>query len=118
MELEGIFIPLGFFLMVFGIVCSYLYFRHKTRHDVQLTMRAMIESGQPLSAELLEQMTTAIQPQRDDLRRGVILMALGIAILALALIVGEREALGVAAFPISVALAYLGLWWVNGRNAD
>jgi len=116
--MEGIVIPVALFLMLFGIVAVFLYFRHKTRQDMQVTMRAVIESGQPLSAELLEEMTSALQSQRDDLRRGVILLSVGAAILVLAVVSGEAEALGVAAFPICIALAYLGLWWVNGRKSN
>ena len=110
-----IFIPLGFFLMLFGIVVAVVYFRNKTRHDVQLTI---IDSDQPLSAELLEEMTSALQSQRDDLRRGVILLAVGVAVALFAVVADETDALGLAAFPLCIALAYLGLWWANGRKTN
>ena len=113
-----IFIPLGFFLMLFGIVVAVVYFRNKTRHDVQLTLRAIIDSDQPLSAELLEEMTSALQSQRDDLRRGVILLAVGVAVALFAVVADETDALGLAAFPLCIALAYLGLWWANGRKTN
>ena len=116
--MEAIFIPLGLLLMLFGIVAVLVYYRYKSRHDLQTTLRAMIDSGQPLSAELLEEMTAALTTKRDDLRRGVLLLAFGVAIAAVALVVGEVEALGLAAFPIFIAIAYLGLWWANGRKSD
>ena len=55
-------------------------------------------------------------PVKSDLRRGVLLIALGFAIIALGLLIPEedpnafRGVLGVSSFPVILGFAYLGLW--------
>ncbi len=115
-----ILVPISLFAMIFGISTVVLYYRYRARQDMQSTIRAVIESGQTLSTDVLEELTTALHPQRSDLRRGVVLVSLGLALVFLGWAIGEEDAfgplLGVSAFPFFTGLAYLGLWFFN-RNA-
>jgi hypothetical protein len=110
-------VPIFLFLMIFGICAVVTYFQHRNRADLQLTVRAAIESGQPLSAEVLEGLTAALRPQKSDLRRGVVLVTIALGFCALAFGVGEPDAfgplLGVSAFPGLTGLGYIGLWLLN-----
>jgi len=115
--MEDILVPISLFAMIFGICAIVSYYRHRNRQELQVTVRAAIDSGQPLSAEVLESLTTALHPQKNDLRRGVVLVAIACAFAAFALGVGEEDAvgplLGVAAFPLFTGIGYIGLWLFN-----
>ena len=115
-----IVVPVALFAALFGTVAIVMMFRHRTRREMQLTVRAAIESGQALSPEILEGLTAALQPAPEaDLRRGLVGLGLSLAFAVLAFTVGEPEAqgpiLGLAAFPFFVGLAYLVIWRMN-RN--
>ena len=114
-----IVVPVAFMVTVCVLVAMVCYYRYRSRYQVQLTVRETISSGQSLTGEVLEQLMAALQPQRNDLRRGVIWTAIGLATLAFALLVNEKEAvwpiLGVSAFPFFVGIAYLSLWRLNGK---
>ena len=119
--MEEIFVPVALFVMIFGIVAIVMFYRFRNRQELQLTVRATLESGQTLSAELLEQLTAALHPKRNDIRRGIVLLAIGFAFVLFAFAVGHDEAsgplLGLAAFPVLVGLAYLLLGFL-ARNSD
>ena len=119
--MEDIFVPISLFAMIFGICAIVTYFRHRNRQELQVTVRAALDSGQPLSPEILEGLTAALYPQKNDLRRGVVLVAIALAFGALAFGVGEDDAfgplLGVAAFPLFTGIGYLALWFFS-RQVD
>ena len=85
------------------------------------TLRHAIDKGQVLSDDMMVRLSLANDPVRADLRRGVLFIAAGLAFAFLGTMVGMEEGeairpmLGVAAFPVFLGVAYLGLW-VSGRN--
>ena len=107
-------IPIIFVLAVAGVFALRLRYRHLDRVAAQATIRDAIEGGQALSPDLVA-LLTETDSGRGDLRRGVISIAIAIAlaIVAFAFAVDEPDALrpltGIAAFPMIVGLAYLGL---------
>ncbi len=107
------FIPIALFGALVLIVWIIYAFRYKSQRDVQATYRAAIERGQELTPELLERLGEA-QPRNRDLRRGVVLVGLGLGLAAFGLVLGEEDAVrplvAVGAFPFLVGVAYLGLW--------
>ncbi len=112
-----IVVPLAAFTMIFGICAVVFYYRYKSRQELQLTVRSAIDSGQPLSAELLVELTASLYAKRNDQRRGVICVAVGLAFICLAMLIGEHgpsgPLLGISAFPFLVGVAYLVLWRMN-----
>lgn len=114
-----VFVPLGLFLMIFLIIAVVMFFRFRSRQELQMTVRAAIDSGQALSADVLQELTAALHPQRNDLRRGIVLVAIALGFVALAFAVGSHEEvvvaplLGISAFPFFTGLAYLALWFFN-----
>lgn len=66
---------IGFFMAVIAVVLALLYaiFRtHRSRHE---TIRLMVEKGAPIPKELLSQTRAP-----NDLRRGILLSALGVGL--------------------------------------
>ena len=112
-----IVVPLGMFLTIFAIIGIVMFFRFRTRQELQLTVRAAIESGQNLSAEVLEELMASLDSARNDLRKGIIAVAVGLAFVFFSFAIGEEDAegplLAISAFPFFIGLAYLGLWFFN-----
>lgn len=119
-----ILIPLGFFAMVAAIVLGPRYFRNKERRDMQATLRAAIDKGQPLPPDVIDAIgrdapRTKAARARNDLRSGVVWLSVALGIAAFGWVVGyynyETEPtgffLGAACIPgfIGVALIALGL---------
>jgi len=114
--------PVLIVLIIFGSVASLFlvpaYLRSQERQKLQETLRAAIEKGQPLPAEIVDAMSTNVKirppasPHRD-LRLGIIWLgvAVGFVGLALALNFEDPDAtmplLGVASFPGFIGLAFV-----------
>jgi hypothetical protein len=133
------FIPLFAIFAVFGtitaIVVGPTYLKSKERREMQATVRAAIDKGQPLPPEVIEALSTEASknvPSRSrDIRRGIIWMAVGIGIAAFSLINEARWTdagwdngvqvggglLGIAAIPITIGLAFIVLSFFN-KNKD
>ncbi|MEX1251418.1 MAG: DUF6249 domain-containing protein [Hyphomonas sp.] len=114
--MEDILVPIVVFLTPAVIVLIVSYFNSRKRQTIHETLRHAIDKGQALSPDLLEKMSLVTDPVRADLRRGVLFLAFGAAFAVLGALVGMEEAeafrpmLGVAAFPIFMGIAYIGLW--------
>jgi len=118
-----ILIPLAPFLMVVAIVAIPAGLKSRDRREMQATLRAAIEKGQPLPPEVIESISkeNAKPPATAarDLRTGVILVAVavGIGILGYAVSFAEMDAyypiVGVAAIPGMIGLAFIILSFFN-----
>lgn len=119
-EMLGIVVPIILFIAIAVVLCVYFFLRHRTAQSVQETVRTAIEQGQQLTPEILERLGQApkrAKSENSDLRRGVILIALGLGIAAFGALVGEsmfgedaRGFLGIGSLPFLFGAAYLGLW--------
>ncbi|MEZ5565209.1 MAG: DUF6249 domain-containing protein [Gammaproteobacteria bacterium] len=114
-------VPIVLFIAIAAVYALKYYFAHRTRRDVQNTVRAALERGDALTPDLLDRLVQAPVPKRTDLRRGVIGIGLGIGIGAFGLVVGEPDAvrpmLAVGLVPLFLGLAYLVLWRLgNGKS--
>ncbi|WP_029914691.1 DUF6249 domain-containing protein [Caulobacter sp. UNC358MFTsu5.1] len=120
----GILIPLAPFLMVAAIVIVPAWLRTRERREMQATVRAAIEKGQPLPPELVEALSKDVRPRivssaHRDMRIGVILLfvAGGVALTALAL--GQINdyamygTLAGSAIPGAIGLAFVILSFFN-----
>ncbi len=115
-------IPIVLFIVIGIVMVLFFYFRHRTRGEIQLTVRAAMEHGQQLTPEVLESLTDSLNSRNGDLRRGVISIAIGGAFFAFATLLGQEDAIGplmaISAFPFLVGVAYLGLWFFLKRKTD
>jgi len=130
-EALGVLVPIVLFGMIGAIVVSSRYFRHKERTQLQDTLRAAYERGQPVQPELVAMMNTdprslkpGYGPERD-LRRGLFWMAWALALLAaggaLYYYDPSNDTTGgfmaFACFPGFVGLAYLIIYFLTRGKA-
>lgn len=118
MEL-GILVPLAPFLMVVAIVVIPAWLKSRERREMQATLRAAIEKGQPLPPEVIEALSREnVKPPATaarDLRLGVIWLAvaLGVAVMGWGFSFEEPNILyvlgGIAAVPGFIGLAFIVL---------
>ena len=120
----GILVPLSPFVMVAAIVIIPAWLKSRERREMQQTVRAAIEKGQPLPPELVEALSKDVRPNRApsaqrDLRIGVILLSvsIGIALMGSAIGMVEGEALfpivGAATIPGMIGVAFIILSFFN-----
>lgn len=120
----GILIPLAPFLMVAAIVIVPAWLRTRDRREMQATVRAAIEKGQPLPPELVDALSKDVRPRitssaHRDMRIGVVLIfvAVGVALTGLALGQINHYAmygtLSGAAIPGMIGLAFVILSFFN-----
>ena len=119
-EIVAIFVPIVMFIAIAVVLCVYYYLRHRTSEAVQKTVQTAIEQGQELTPEILERLGQAPPRKKADikmadLRRGVILISVGLGIAAFGALVGadedaSRPMLAIGALPFLIGVAYLGLW--------
>ncbi|MYA31745.1 MAG: hypothetical protein F4Y31_10990 [Gammaproteobacteria bacterium] len=109
-------------LVIGGIIVLITYFRFRRRREVQETIRIAIEKGQELPTEFLETISSPKnRPKKDqDLRRGVVLTAVGLGIGAFGFLVGEDDAvgplMGIGSIPLLIGLALTALWILRTRH--
>ncbi|MDR7114330.1 DUF6249 domain-containing protein [Caulobacter sp. BE254] len=120
----GILIPLAPFLMVAAIVIVPAWLRTRERREMQATVRAAIEKGQPLPPELVEALSKDVRPRtvssaHRDMRIGVILLFVsgGVALTGIALgQINDNAMFGTvsgAAIPGMIGLAFIILSFFN-----
>ena len=113
---EDIVVPVAFAAATILGIWLVSLFNFRKRLTMHETLRLAMDKGQPLSMDLLATMTQIVDPIRRDLRRGIVLIAIGIGIAVVGVIIGPEEGgtlrpvLGIASFPVILGVAYLGLW--------
>ncbi len=132
------FVPIFAIFAVFGTITAIIvgptYFKSRERREMQATVRAAIDKGQPLPPEVIDALSTEatrnIPSRTRDIRRGVIWLAVGVGMAAFSLINDLRGSddwndgpnfdgglLGIAAIPITIGLAFIVLSFFN-KNKD
>ena len=120
----GFLIPMSPFIMVAIIIVVPAWLRSRERREMQATVRAAIEKGQPLPPELIEALTKEaklprVSSAQRDIRIGVILLSVGagLALLGVALRLIADEAfyslVGSAAIPAAIGVAFIILSFFN-----
>lgn len=126
--LEALPLLIPIIAILTGPLMMYIWFRYSARKEenVQKTLRAMIDSGQQISPEVLAQLSITdgsakpVNRREKDLRWGVLLSAIGIACALFGIFdegFGPRaslekvmEMVGIGAFFLVIGLARLALW--------
>ncbi len=115
----GVLVPIGFFAMIAAIVIVPNYLRVRERQEMQATVRAAIEKGQPLPPELVDALSKDVRSRtvssaHRDMRIGVILLAVsaGVALGG----INDNAMFGTvsgAAIPGMIGLAFIILSFFN-----
>ena len=120
MEISEIWIPIVMFIATGAVLSFWLYFRFRSRREVQQTVRTAIEKGQELSPDLLDRLGQPRASGNIDLRRGVIAIAIGLGLAVIGFAVGHEQAVrplvAAGALPFLVGVAYLALWRFGGNR--
>jgi hypothetical protein len=131
----GIFMIIA---VVIGPVWIRSYYRSKEREQLHATLRAAYEKGQPPPPELIEKLTAeggydpSGRPMGSDrdLRRAIVLIAVGVGLAALGAGLGWGISMasdvggaitggviaGAGAIPAFIGVAYLILWILGRRQ--
>jgi uncharacterized protein DUF6249 len=127
MELEMVeeLIPIVLFTVVAIIVWLVVYFRFRSKSEMQQTIRLALEKGAELSPELVAALSDP-EPNKDrDLRRGIIWLALAAGLVLSAFAVPDptgdalRGILTGAAFPFAIGVGYMIMWrYTSGQEAQ
>jgi hypothetical protein len=121
-ELVGAMVPIVLFLAVAATYCTKYFFAWREKHNAQELLRAALERGDPLTRELLDRLVQPAAPKRNDLRRGLIAVGLGVALASFGFISGEPDAvrpmLAIGLLPLLLGLAYLMLWRLETRQKN
>jgi hypothetical protein len=109
------------FLSIFGapvlIVAVILYFTMSRTRQLHKTVRMMVEKGQEVPAALLAPPLPA-QRQRSDMRRGVVLVMVGIGLMLFFGAVNEWEggAWAIGIIPFLIGAGYLLVWKLDTKK--
>jgi hypothetical protein len=109
------------FLTLFGapvlIVAVIMYFGFSKNRMMHRTIRMMVEKGQPVPPALLAPPPPALR-QRSDMRRGVVLVMVGLGLMLFLGAVNEWEggAWAVGIIPFLIGFGYLLVWKLEGRK--
>jgi len=118
-----VLIPITLFVGMTLVFCLFFWFRHRTRNDMQATIRAAIDKGQELSPEIIDRLGSPKAPKDRDLRLSLLWIATALGTGVFAFMVpdhgedAERALLGIAAFPLFIGLAYLIMWRFGERRS-
>ena len=117
MEDSKIVIPLGFFLMVLGIVIASVVASYKNKSNFYKVMEKAIEVGQPVPEGLFlsGKRNTEMSPSRT-LRVSFILLGIGIGGLILGMVIPEVIVCAVSSAPILIGLGYLVVYYMERKQ--
>jgi hypothetical protein len=110
-------------LTIFGapvlIVAFIMYFGFSKSRMQHRTIRMLAEKGQPIPATLLAPPTPAIRA-RSDLRRGIVLVMVGIGLMVCfgAWNDWEGGAWAIGVIPFVIGLGYLLVWKLEGEKKN
>lgn len=118
--MEEVLVPLGFFAMAPLIVWAICAYRYKTKKAIMALLETMTNKGEPVTPQTIYALGIRPRNKHADLRTGVILVALAIAIVLFGGVIPEEDAqrglAGISMFPLLIGVAYLGLWAFIGRK--
>jgi hypothetical protein len=108
------------FLTIFGapvlIVAVIMYFGFSKNRMMHRTIRLMVEKGQPVPEALLN--PPPAQRQRSDMRRGVVLVMVGLGLMIFLAAVNDWEggAWSIGLIPFLIGAGYLLVWKLEGKK--
>lgn len=114
---EDLWIPIVF--MIVAGICTYafLHFNHKNRNAIMETVQKAMDTGSDLTPDLLARVGAAINSKTRDMRRGIVLLFIGLAGLMCSLFFSDPDIVaGVRAgsvFPFMMGLGFLLVWKLN-----
>jgi len=124
--MDEVWIPIIMFLVIGAICIVPVYLKSRERIEMQSTLRAAIDKGQPVPPEVIEALTRNVKvapTSLSDIRVGVIWLAVGIGLAAFSYFVdfGDHDfhspGVGIACIPAVIGVAYIVLSFFNPNKA-
>lgn len=109
-------IPISMFIGLAVVISLLLWFKYRSRSDMQTTIRSAIEKGQELSPEIIDRLGNPPAPKDRDLRLALIWLALAAGLALSGFFAPDpsgmafRGSMAGAAFPFCIGVAYLIMW--------
>lgn len=108
------FIPIAMFICLLIGFAVYAFYKSRWRAEQQTTLRQAIDKDQALTEELVQALTGQGKPVPfRDLRRGLVLLAIALAMFGFSLFAPDDEAnsvfRGLALFPLLISFAYIAM---------
>jgi uncharacterized protein DUF6249 len=123
LEMAEELIPIVMFVVLALIVWLVVYFRFRSKSEMQQTIRLALEKGTELSPELIDALGDPEPSKNRDLRRGVIWLALAAGLVLCGFAVPDpsgdalRGILAGAAFPFAIGVGYMIMWrYTSGQE--
>ncbi|GAB3038134.1 DUF6249 domain-containing protein [Bowmanella dokdonensis] len=111
-----ILVPVSFFILI-GVVVKFVLDRQVQKRRLwHETLQLALQKDYPLSEKSWQKFLQTVDPQRSDLRKGVLFMVLAAGLVLIGLLKpfqdgqGNRAILVLAIIPFMVALVYLAFW--------
>lgn len=117
---EGIFVPIVLFIVSGLVLVAWFWFNYKKGNAVMDTVQKAMDTGSDLSPDLLNKLGAALNPSARDLRRGLVILSIGIAGLLCSFFVPPDATDGVRAgsvFPLLIGAAFLLVWKLTKDDA-
>jgi Domain of unknown function (DUF6249) len=114
-------IPIVMFISMTIVLCTLVWFRYRSRSEVQQTIRAALDKGQDLSPELVDRLGHPRPSKDKDLRLGVIWLAISVGLVAFGFGIPDEDDvarifMGIASFPFFLGIGYMILHKFTDRG--
>jgi len=121
--MSEVLVPIALFALPAVIVWAVASYRYKSMKATTEVMKTMVEKGDSLTPETIKALGIRPKRRHGDLRTGLILIAIAVAMIFLGGAIPEKEAQqvfgGFAMFPLLVGLVYVGLWtFISRKNPE
>lgn len=121
MENNVEWIPIVMFIGMTIVLCTLVWFRYRSRSEVQQTIRAALDKGQDLSPELVDRLGHPRPSKDKDLRLGVIWLAISVGLVAFGFGIPDEDDvarifMGIASFPFFLGIGYMILHKFTDRG--
>jgi hypothetical protein len=118
--MDGIWIPIVLFIVIGITVMTFFYWNSRNRQSIMDTVQKAMDNGKELTPELLIQLGAAVNPKARDLRRGIVILSIGVATILCSLFFDEADVVsGLRAgsmFPLMIGAGFLLVWKLNSRD--
>ena len=114
-------VPIFIVLAIMGIFIGFFHYNSRTKKSLHSAVEKALEKGEKLTPELLQTLQTPNRGKFGDLRKGILWLAVGLALVIVG-IYGPKEHDNAAAFfalfPIFIGLGYIIIWKLSPENGN